>query len=175
MVFLPFDVRTIINPQDQPSFEVDVTPTQDHDLNNEMTQFPLEDGTRATDHITVLQNAVELDLTWTDTPISKFNPTTQFQSKEGRSRDFFRKLQDIKNNRIKCSLITGLQSYKDMYIEKISIPRRAGDGKKVSCLTTFRQLIINSRAGSGRQGLVSPVTADVEHTVRGLIELGDVG
>ncbi len=173
--FIPFEIRVLIKPENGFTLEVDVSPTQDHDLNNQMTEFPLEDGSVATDHITVMPNVVELDLTWTDTPISKFNPLTQFQSKNGRSRGLFRRLQDIKNDRIKCVLITGLQSYRDMYIEKISIPRRSGEGKKVSCLTTFRQLIINTRAGIGLQGLASSVTADVAHTFFGLIDIGDIG
>lgn len=175
MVFIPFDVRTIIKPDEGATIEVDATPTQDHNLSNEISQFELEDGSNPSDHITILPNVVELDLTFSDTPISKFNPAAQLDSKEGRSRELFRQLQDIKNNKIKCLLITGLQSYRDMYIRKIGVPRRSGDGKKVSCLTTFKQLIILSRAGTGRQGLTTEVTADVAHTVGGLIELGDIG
>lgn len=175
MPFLPFDIRTIIKPETGATIEVDVTPTQDHDLNNAVSEFPLEDGAIASNHITVLPNVVEFDLTFSDTPVSKFNPTTQFDSAEGRSRKLFRQLQDIKNNRIKCLLVTGLQAYRNMYILKIGVPRRSGDGKKVSCLTTFKELIILTRAGTGRQGLVTPVTADVAHTARGLIEIGDLG
>ena len=175
MPFIPFDIRTIIKPETGATIEVDVTPTQDHDLNNIITDFPLEDGSIAIDHITVLPNVVELDLTFSDTPVSKFNPVVQFDSAEGRSRGLFRQIQDIKNNKVKCLLITGLQSYRNMYILKISVPRRTGDGKKVSCLTTFKELIILTRAGSGRQGVASPVTFNVEHTARGLIEIGDLG
>lgn len=175
MPFFSFDIRTIIKPETGATIEVDVTPTQDHDLNNEISDFPLEDGSIASDHITVLPNVVELDLTFSDTPISKFNPTVQFDSAEGRSRGLFRQLQDIKKNKVKCLLITGLQSYRNMYILKIGVPRRSGDGKKVSCLTTFKELTILTRAGTGIQGVVAPVTADVEHTARGLIEIGDLG
>jgi len=175
MTFLPFDIRTLIKPETGGTIEVDVTPTQQHDLNNIMTEFELEDGSKANDHITELPNRVELDLTFSDTPISKFDPTVQFQSAEGRSRTLFRQIQDLKRNKVKCLLVTGLQAYNDMYIEKLGVPRRSGDGKKVSCVTTFRQLIFLTRAGTGLQGLATETTFDVSHTVRGLISLGDIG
>jgi len=174
MVFIPYDVRTIISPETGAAIEVDATPTQDHDLQNAMTEFPIEDGSIAGDHITVLPNVVELEAIFTDTPISKFNPLTQLESKEGRSREFFRKIQDIKNNKLKCKVVTGLQSYRDMYVLKLSVPRRSGDGKLVRIMATFKQIIINARAGTGRQGVTTPVTADVEHTARGLFEIGDL-
>ena len=175
MTFFPFDIRTIIKPEGLPTLEVDVSPTQDHDLENEITAFPVEDGTIVSDHITILPNVVELDLTFSDTPISHFDPTLQFDSAEGRSRALFRQLQDIKNGKVRCTLITGLQSYRNMFIMKIGVPRRSGEGKKVTCLTTFKELIIVSRAGSGIQGVVTPVTTDVAHTAIGLIEIGDLG
>jgi hypothetical protein len=174
MAFLPYDVRTIILPETGSAIEVDATPTQDHDLQNAITEFPLEDGAKAGDHITRQPNQVELEAVFSDTPISKFNPLAQLGSSEGRSREFFRKMQDIKNNAVKCILVTGLQSYRNMYVLKISVPRRSGEGKMVRCMTTFKEIIINTRAGTGRQGVTTPVTADVEHTARGLIEIGDL-
>lgn len=175
MPFFPFDIRIIIKPETGATIEVDVAPTQDHDLNNEISDFPLEDGSIASDHITVLPNVVEIEAIFSDTPISKFNPTVQLDSAEGRGRNFFRKIQNIKNNKIKCLLITGLQAYNNMYVLKMPVPRRSGDGKQVKILITFKELIILTRAGTGIQGVVSPVTADVEHTARGLIEIGDLG
>jgi hypothetical protein len=174
MAFIPYDVRTTILPETGGAIEIDVTPTQDHDLQNNITEFPLEDGAKAGDHITVLPNVVEIEAVFSDTPISKFNPAAQFQSREGRSREFFRKVQDLKNNKVKCTLVTGLQSYRNMYILKMPVARRSGDGKQVRILITFKEIIINSRAGTGRQGVTTPVTFDVEHTARGLVEIGDL-
>lgn len=174
-LFLPIESRLIIQLADRSDLiEVDVSESEDHNFPGDVSEIPIEDGSQVTDHITNLPINLALDLRFSDTPVSKFNPLKSLEAEEGRGRKTALKLIGWKLDKRQFIITTGLASYSNIALKSISIPRTAADGRSVLCRAVFAEIPINARSGAGIQGTTKTVITAVEHTAFGLIRLGDI-
>lgn len=174
-LFLPTEARLIIQLADRSDLiEVDVSESEDHNFPGDVSELTIEDGSNVSDHITNLPINLALDLRFSDTPVSKFNPLKSLETEEGRGRKTALKLIGWKLEKRQFIITTGLGSYSDIALKSISVPRTAADGRSVLCRAVFAELPINARSGAGIQGTTKTVITAVEHTAFGLVRLGDI-
>jgi len=176
-LFLPTEVKVLIRPADDilDLLEVDASENEDHRFSGEVSELPVEDGSKKVDHITILPIKLEFDLRFSDLAISKFNSLKSLEeSADGRSRKAFEKLLGWQRGKRELIVTSGLASYTNMFISNIDVPRSASDGRSVMVRTVFNELPIVRRSGAGQQGSTKTVISPVEHTAFGLIDLGDI-
>lgn len=176
-IFLPTETKVIIQPTDNTSdlLEVDASENEDHRFAGDVSELPIEDGSKVADHITILPIRLEFDLRFTDLAISKFNPLKSLEeSADGRSRKAFEKMLGWQRGKRELIVTTGLASYTNMIIRELDVPRSNPDGRSVMCRTVFAELPIVLRSGAGQQGTTKTVIKAVEHTAFGLVVLGDI-
>lgn len=173
--FTPIEARLIIQLADRSDLiEVDVSEAEDHNFPGDVSEITIEDGSNITDHITNLPLNLALDLRFSDTPVSKFNPLKSLEAEEGRGRKRAFKLLGWKRAKRQFIITTGLFSYSNIALKSLSIPRTAADGRSVLCRAVFAEIPINARSGAGVQGTTKTVITEVEHTAFGLVRLGDI-
>ncbi len=156
------------------SAEADVSEGENYRFQGEVSRLPIEDGSNVSDHITVLPFDMELDLRFSDTPFSKFNPLKSLDSEVGRGRSLALKLVEWQRNKENFILTTSLASFSPVAISEIQIPRAAEDGKSVLCRVTFAEIPLVSRSLTDVEGFTKSVISEVEHTAFGLAVLGDL-
>lgn len=154
--------------------EVDVSEAEDYNFPGDVSELPIEDGSSISDHITNLPLNMSLDLRFSDTPVSKFNPLKSLEAEEGRGRKTALKLIGWKRDKRQFIITSGLASFNSIALKSISIPRTAADGRSVLCRAVFAEIPINARSGDGIQGTTKTVITAVEHTAFGLVRLGDI-
>lgn len=173
--FLPTESKLIIWLDNYSDFiEADVSEAEDHNFPGDVSEIPIEDGSNVVDHITNLPLNLALDLRFSDTPISKFNPLKFLDAAEGRGRKTALKLIGWKLDKRQFIITTGLASYKNIALKSISVPRTAADGRSTLCRAVFAELPINARSGGFFPGTTRSVITAVEHTAFGLVRLGDL-
>lgn len=175
MAFLLTESKVLIQLDDRSDIiEVDVSEAEDHNFPGDVSEITIEDGSNVVDHITNLPLNLALDLRFSDTPISKFNPLKSLEAFEGRGRKTALKLIGWKLDKRQFIITTGLASYSNIALKSISIPRSAADGRSVLCRAVFAELPINARSGDSVQGTTRTVITAVKHTAFGLVRLGDL-
>lgn len=179
-IFLPRNFRAFIknnigSSSDETITDVitcDASLSEDHVFRNTVTKYPVEYGSKISDHATIEPDTLEMILLFSDTPTSNFDLTEQLNSKEGRSVDLFKKVKEIRDKKLIVTVITGLIPHQSMMIEELSVGRRSGDGKKVECRCVFTKVPIVTRDGIVTQGEETPVAPTVNHTAIATIALG---
>ena len=154
--------------------EADVSESENYRFQGEISQLPIENGSRVADHITILPFEIELDLRFSDLPFSKFNPLKSLEAEAGRGRSLALKLINWQREKKQFIVTTGLASFNSMAISSIDAPRSAADGRSVLCRTMFKEVPLVARSGLDVIGIVRSVISDVEHTAFGLVALGDI-
>lgn len=167
--FLEATVSTVVD-----SLESDVSESETYRFQANVSQLPVENGTKTSDHITTLPFNIELDLRFSDTPFSKFNPLKSLDSAVGRGRQAALKLQRWWKEKQMYILTTSLASFNNVAISSLEIPRTSADGKSVLCRVVFTEIPIVPRSLGNVQGFVRSVIQEVEHTVFGPVSLGDL-
>ena len=156
------------------SIVADVSVSENYSFEGDVSRLPIEDGSRLTDHVTILPIEIELDLIFSDTPFSKFNPTEFLQGAEGLGRKVAKKLIGYQRDVNEIRLVTGFASFSNMVIKKIDIPRSAANGRSVTCRTVFSELQKVQRSTVGGTPITTTVIGDVEHTAFGIVDLGNL-
>jgi len=176
-IFLPTEAKLLIQPADRTEklLEVDASMNEDHRFAGDVSELPIEDGSKVVDHITILPIILEFDLLFSALAISKFNPLKSIEeSADGRDRKAFERLLGWQRGKRELIVTTGLASYTDMFIKNLDVPRSSADGRSTMCRVVFAELPIVARSGAGQQGTTKTVIEPVEHTAFGLITLGDI-
>lgn len=175
-LFLPTETRLIIQLADRSALlEVDVSEAEDHIFEGDVSEFPIEDGSKRSDHITIMPIKLEFDLRFTDLAISKFNPLRSIEeSADGRGRKAVQTLIEWHRTKKELIIISGFAAYNNMVIASLRVPRSFADGRSVVARIRFMELPVVARSGAAVQGSTKTVVVDVEHTVRGLVVLGDL-
>lgn len=126
------------------------------DYKNEVSRFPVENGTDKSDHIRLLPDELTLEGIITNTPIKvTFQDVTEQIEDNSNTREstvnqrsgnptFIEVAQNtllsfvgrqIRGTRVidpqVVDIITGLRVYPNMVVESLSFPRRAGDGQQL--------------------------------------------
>lgn len=144
-------IVTLINKKVQPSIglvAIDCVVDEVHSYENEITQFPIEDGSQIIDHARPLPVRLRLSGIFSDTPvrIGGTRDLTPFIAREngtGKSVVQFNELvkyagfstegnrEALKNTFQLVTVVTGLRVYENMAIASVMWPRNSGTGRSL--------------------------------------------
>lgn len=107
-----------------------------HERSIRYTEHPVERGVDISDHFVVEPNRVSLRVIWSDTPIGEDS------SLPDRARRQYRALVELSETGEPFTLVTGLDVYYSMVVERISSPRTSSTGFAVESDVSFKQIQI---------------------------------
>lgn len=122
------------NPQGK-YIKVDATMSEDHTFSAEVSSYPIENGSDITDNVRLKPFTLKLDCIITDTPLS--GPTDNIPT-----ADAYLALQKLMNAKKQVTVQTSLDTFINMVITDISIPRSATNGQSLVFTISFQQVII---------------------------------
>lgn len=126
-------------------FIIDCLLSEQHTLDSDVTEFPVESGGTISDNIRPKPRIVAMECLISDTPLQ---PVFRFR-KEGSvpTDDAYALLKSIRAGRQPVSLTTSLEDLENMALESIGIPRQIGRGDELRFTATFKQIeiVVNKR------------------------------
>lgn len=122
-------------------YPYDMASSEDHEYENEVSDYPVETGSDQTDHIRARPVMVTItDAVKSDTPLGP--------KPEGKpSAEALARLLALHESRRPVQVQTSLRTYENMALQALSIPRDATTGRALWFTATFKQLrlITNER------------------------------
>lgn len=126
-------------------FEIDVAITEEHLFESEITAYPLEAGSEATDGIRKRPTKVTIEGMVSNTPIGAMAERRALT--EGLPADDARAwLEDIRERGEPVRLETSLRIYDNMAMESLQIPVNAENGDALKFTAVFREIFIITNA-----------------------------
>ncbi len=123
-------------------YEIDVFTDEVHNFDSMITSDPVETGSNTTDNIKQMPDVITLTGIVSDTP---FGLTEDLRTQdEVASQTALDLLKAIRDLREPVTIETSLGTYKNMGMEKLSVPRNVGIGDSLQFSATFRQIRIVS-------------------------------
>ena len=115
--------------------ELDALLTESTSLNSQITEYPVEDGTVISDHIT--KESERLSLSGVITGAG-----TLFNIGLGKYKMIAAKetLRELHAKRELVTIVTGLDVYTDFAIESLEIERNSDDGERLNISAEFRKI-----------------------------------
>jgi len=125
-----------IKPQNKAEKQL-VTMNESYNFNSDVTSVTLQNGAVASDHIQNKPMEMRISGIVSDTEINiKYtNPTHD-------SKDFFKYLLDLREQRLPLTIISGLDTFENMVITSISVTRDKDKSKALFVDIGFRQVNI---------------------------------
>lgn len=160
---------------------IDATISEEHNTSCDLTENPVEDGAKITDHVQIKPAELSIEGVISDSPLG--TPFVQnFQNivdsvgvylgKTSRSIDAYNKLLDLQNKREPFTVTTGLKQYKNMIMTKLSVPRKAEMGGSLQFKATLREIrIVKSKSG-GLGGALDSVKKGAKNLAAKTKDLG---
>lgn len=127
-------------------FEIDAVVREDLTLDSDITDYPVEEGSDNSDHIRHLPPVLVLECIVSDTP---FGPLADRRVAAGLSAlaglkpssDAYSHLKNIRANRQAVTVETAFETYRNMGLRTISIPRSSQDGKSLRFQAVFKKIV----------------------------------
>lgn len=127
-------------------YEIDATVRQDLTLDSDVTPYAVEEGADHADHIRHLPPMLVLECIVSDTP---FGSLADRRIASGISElagvkptdDAYVKLKEIRANRQLVTVETDFETYRNMALKTISIPRSSRDGKSLRFEAVFCKVV----------------------------------
>lgn len=136
---------------------IDATVRESHDGTADITENPVEEGAKITDHVQVNSDELTIEGVITDTPLgfpvigniqNIINSVTSIFGKTSRSIDAFNQLVTLKEQREPFTVYTGLKRYESMVIASLSVQRDKDVGKAIAFNCVMRKIrIVSSQTG----------------------------
>ena len=145
------------------AIELDATLSEGHELENKVTEFPIESGGVITDHIFKNPDRVTVQGFITNSPVlSVFDKErwTTLADKQDRVQESFRLLRELRDNRVVFDIQTGLQLYNNMVITRLSVPIEVGTGDALK-FTVDCQQIAFATSQTASVDAVEPIAENV--------------
>lgn len=117
--------------------EIDASLNENHRYSAELTENPVEDGTPFTDHVVLKPVVLEMD-----GRVSDASQSLLAIRGPGRAADAFKALVILQQSRQSFNVVTGLNVYKNMMFEELSVPRTALDGRSIRFSATLREILV---------------------------------
>lgn len=145
-------------------YPIDLALSEEFSAETEITEYPIETGANASDHMRNLPIELTFEGIVSDTPIgaAAVDPTRQGEGVKP-SKDAYDRLVEIRNNREPVVIECSLGKFEKMGLANLSIPRSRTTGKSLHFTVTFREMnfITNNRTtvrvaipnGKGRANL----------------------
>lgn len=159
---------------------IDASVREVHDSDCTATDNPVEEGADVTDHVTIEPKRLSIEGVITDTPISfgvvsavegAVRTVGRLFGMGTRSKNAYDKLVALQATRKPFTVVTGLKVYKNMILEKLSVPRTCDTGNSIHFTANMKEIIIARSQTSSGSGNAS---ADVASLASGTQDLGSV-
>lgn len=149
-------------------FVMDVSLSEQHKFEADVTEYPVESGGSVSDNIRPKPLEVSLECIVSDTPIGAIATRRGLQQGQfnlgSYASDAYEHLKRVYNNREPVVIVTSLETFSDMALKSLSVPRATGRGKELRFTAEFVQIQFrqNTRrrvlaeaggGGNGRAGL----------------------
>lgn len=121
-------------------FEIDVTVSEEHSFDSEVTEHPVESGADVADHVRARPIVVTLEGVVSNTPIGALRDRRSSAGSTSPPSDALLKLLLIRDLREPVSITTALQQYDDMLLSSLSVP--VGPDDALNFRATFTQVVI---------------------------------
>jgi hypothetical protein len=121
--------------------EVDVSISESHETECDITENPVEYGAAISDHVQVKPARLSIEGLVSDTPIKFFQGLRDLFD-DNRSRKTYQELLLIQQNRQPIEVITGLKKYSNMILKSLVVPRTADSGRALRFNATFQEVLI---------------------------------
>lgn len=146
--------------------ELDATVSDTHEYTNELTNFPVEEGSDITDHIRRHPERVTIEGFVTNAPVKYFGVEGKVQNQylgdqagtndQSRASSAFDKLLELagydpagksnpqtsgKRTAQIVSIVTGLREYSNMVMTRLNIPRNSQTGESLRFTAEFVRII----------------------------------
>lgn len=126
-------------------FPIDVASAEDHDLQTDVTDYPVEEGGDITDHARNKPDTVTLECIVSDTPLGQLATFRGLESSLP-SDDAYARLKAIRAAKEPVTITTSLGIYTSMMLTSLGIPRRPDNGDALRFKVTFKQVVIVTNA-----------------------------
>jgi hypothetical protein len=121
--------------------EVDVSVSETHETDCDVTENPVESGANITDHVQVKPARLTVEGLVSDTPI-KFLQGVRDLFDDNRSRKTYEELLAIQTAREPIDVITGLKQYSNMILKTLTVPRNSDTGRSLRFTAQFQEVRI---------------------------------
>lgn len=143
---------------------VDATISENHQFSAEVTDHPIETGGFVTDHAYLNPRVVTVQGEVTDTPVVIFSALTGLTN---RSSEAFERLRQIYESRDIVTLVTGLDIYTDMVMDRLDFNRTQTTGKRLQFTASFKQITkVSSQIVGVSNENVNPENQDIASSNR---------
>ncbi|UXN34438.1 hypothetical protein N8E86_10345 [Avibacterium paragallinarum] len=115
--------------------ELDALLTESTSLSSQITEYPVEDGTVISDHITQESERLSLSGVITSAGILFNISLGKYKLIEAKET-----LRELHANRELITIVTGLDVYEDFAIESLEIERNSDDGERLNITAEFRKI-----------------------------------
>ena len=147
------------------AIEFDASVSEQHDSENEITQFPVEVGSDIADHIRPQPDRITINGIVTNTPIVFLAGVTTSPT---RAEEAYSKIKDLRDNGDLISVVTSLRQYANMAIESFSTLRDVVNGNVLNATITLREVFLAQTAT-----VAAPVPAAGGASGAGATNLGE--
>lgn len=124
-------------------YAIDAALSEEHELEAEVTEFPVEEGANVTDHVRIKPRVVTIKGCVSDTPIGAVADLRAGSNLEPNEEARV-VLESIFEARDPITIETNLKTYTNMIMESLTIPQSADVGEALMFTATFRQVIIEA-------------------------------
>lgn len=139
---MPISVLHKPTPSTVDSIQIDVSPSQQHSGDVDVTEHPVEQGSDISDNARPKQKQLTFEGFFTDTPIPGRDPSRIGQLQEGRSANAYQVLAGLRDSGSLVSVVTGLKTYQNMVITALTVPIDARTGDALRFSISFRAIRI---------------------------------
>lgn len=123
------------------AIELDASIEETHVAENEVTQFPVESGVDITDHVRRQPYRVNIRGIVTDHPLIAQLVGTAAAPVPSRSADAYGKALLMAAEAQLVTVVTTLNTYDDMVIESLEVPRDSTKGHAVEMVLSLREVM----------------------------------
>lgn len=150
-------------------FLIDAIISENHELDNEVTEYPVESGADITDNVRPKPLVVTMECLITNTPIGAMAGIRKKDGQIGEvitstgagsdvsdhtpTDDCYQHLKQIRDKREPVKIVTTLETYDNMVLRSLSIPRATGRGDELRFTAEFQQVQIVSNTRSTRTAI----------------------
>jgi len=135
------------------TIEIDAVLNEIHQYDADITENPVEDGTVYSDNVVLQPIRLEMTCRITDASASLLN--LRFS---GAADDAFKSLVRLQRSRETFDVVTGINVYKNMMLQSVSIPRESSDGRSIRFTAILKEiLIVGDEAETNRDRIATNV------------------
>lgn len=145
---------------------VDATVSETHLSSCDLTENPVEDGAKITDHVQLKPSELTIEGVISDSPLgyavvgniqNLVRSTKSLFGGSSRSIDAYNDLLLLQKSRQPFTVITGLKRYENMIMTELSVPRTAQTGNAIHFRASMKEIRIVKSKTTGLSSVASSV------------------